>query len=425
MALQIIVGMQWGDEGKGRFVDLLSKDAQIAARYNGGDNAGHTIRINDDVYKLHLIPSGIIYPQTIGVMGNGMVINPQILINEIRELRDAGIEINPSRLKISYAAHMITPAHRALDLAREAHLGDAKIGTTGRGIGPAYADKAHRIGVRYLDMLKPDLFKEKVTHILNETNHILVNLYNSEPVDVQKIVKEYLEYASILTPYIADTSKIVSDALNEDQLVIGEGAQGAMLDIDYGTYPYNTSSSCLSTGAMTGLGIAIPKDVQVYGIAKVFQTRVGSGAFPTELFDEQALRLRGDGSQQWDEFGTTTGRPRRVGWLDLVLLREICRLNGVNALALTKMDVLSGISSFDACVGYGTTASPVSPLIVDESTAPEYQTFDGWQEDIGEVRQWQDLPEAARTYVTFIEKFVDVPVKWISVGPERNSLITR
>jgi adenylosuccinate synthase len=425
MTLQIIVGMQWGDEGKGRFVDLLSKDAHIAARYNGGDNAGHTIRIGDEVYKLHLIPSGIIYPQTIGVMGNGMVINPQILLKEMKELRAAGVEINPQRLKISYAAHMITPAHRAMDLVREAHLGNAKIGTTGRGIGPAYADKAHRIGVRYIDILEPDTFREKLTRNLEEANDVLCKRYNSDPVDIAAVFMEYMEYADILAPYIADTSKIVSEALLQKQLVIGEGAQGAMLDIDYGTYPYNTSSPCLSTGAMTGLGIAIPKDVEVFGIAKVFQTRVGSGAFPTELFNEEALRLRGDGSKQWDEYGTTTGRPRRVGWLDLVLLKEICRLNGVNALALTKLDVLSGMDSIKVCTGYGDTASPISPLLVNENTKAEYKTFRGWNEDIGDVREWHTLPQAARDYVEFIEKCVEVPVHWVSVGAERNSLITK
>ena len=425
MTLQIIVGMQWGDEGKGRFVDLLSKEAHIAARYNGGDNAGHTIRIGEDVYKLHLIPSGIIYPQTMGVMGNGMVINPQILLKEIDELKQADVDINPQRLKISYAAHMVTPAHRAMDLAREAHLGKSKIGTTGRGIGPAYADKAHRIGLRYVDILDPAVFQDKLTRNLEEANNILVKLYNSEPVDIHAVIKEYTEYAAILAPYVADTSKIVTDALLQNKLIIGEGAQGAMLDIDYGTYPYNTSSPCLSTGAMTGLGIAIPKEVEVFGIAKVFQTRVGSGAFPTELFNEEALRLRGDGSQQWDEYGTTTGRPRRVGWLDLVLLKEICRLNGVNALALTKLDVLSGMEQFKACTGYGTTASSISPLLVNEETKPEYKVFRGWKEDIGDVRSWEDLPQEAKDYVTFIEKFVEVPVRWISVGAERNSLITK
>jgi adenylosuccinate synthase len=425
MTLQIIVGMQWGDEGKGRFVDLLSKEAHIAARYNGGDNAGHTIRIGDEVYKLHLIPSGIIYPQTMGIMGNGMVINPKILLKEMNELKEAGVDINPQRLKISYAAHMITPAHRAMDLAREAHLGKSKIGTTGRGIGPAYADKAHRIGVRYMDMLDPEIFTEKLTRNLEEANNVLVKLYNSDPVDIASVINEYMAYAEILAPYVADTSKIVADALKENKLVIGEGAQGAMLDIDYGTYPFNTSSPCLSTGAMTGLGISIPKEVEVFGIAKVFQTRVGSGSFPTELFNEEALRLRGDGSQQWDEYGTTTGRPRRVGWLDLVLLKEICRLNGVNALALTKLDVLSGMDEIKMCTGYGDTASSVSPLLVNEETKPQYKTFNGWKENIGEIREWNALPEAAKAYVTFIEKYVEVPVHWISVGAERNSLITK
>jgi adenylosuccinate synthase len=425
MTLQIIVGMQWGDEGKGRFVDLFSKDAQIVARYNGGDNAGHTIRIKDDVYKLHLIPSGIIYPQTIGILGNGMVINPQVLLKEMQTLKDAGISITPSRLKISYAAHMITPAHRVLDTAKEAHLGQAKIGTTGRGIGPAYADKARRTGIRFLDMLTPALFKEKLTTLLEETNTLLVRIYEAEPVNVQQVIIEYMDYAATLAPYIADTSHIAYDALQANQLVIGEGAQGALLDIDYGTYPFNTSSTCLAAGALTGLGLGILKDVQVYGVAKAFQTRVGSGAFPTELFGDAALRLRGDGSKQWDEYGTTTGRPRRVGWLDLVLLRETVRLNGVNALALTKLDVLSGLDSVRVCVDYGESAARISPLILSDQVKPIYKDFDGWQDDIGGVREWQALPTAAKAYVDFIENFVGIPVRWISVGPERNSLITR
>jgi adenylosuccinate synthase len=425
MTLQIIVGMQWGDEGKGRFVDLFSKDAHIVARYNGGDNAGHTIRINDDVYKLHLVPSGIIYPQTLGVLGNGLVVNPQVLLAEIEELKKAGISIPTSRLKISYAAHIITPAHRKLDSAKEAHMGKAKIGTTGRGIGPTYADKARRTGIRFLEMLTPDLFRDKLTLLLEEINTSLVKLYESEPVSVKEVVAEYLDYAAQLVPHIADTSRIVQDALNAGKMVIGEGAQGALLDIDYGTYPYNTSSSCLAAGALTGLGLGIPDGTQVYGVAKAFQTRVGGGVFPTELFGDEAIRLRGDGSKQWDEFGTTTGRPRRVGWLDLVLLREIARLNGVRALALTKLDVLSGLPSLNVCVDYGTTTSPVSPLIMNDQTRPTYQKFEGWQEDITNAREWNELPKAAQTYVEFIENFVGVPVRWVSVGPERNSLITR
>lgn len=425
MALEIIVGMQWGDEGKGRFVDMFSKHAQVVARYNGGDNAGHTIRIGDQVYKLHLVPSGIIYPQTTGVIGNGMVVNPQGLIQEIQTLKDAGITINANRLKISYAAHIVTPAHRALDAAKEVHLGQSKIGTTGRGIGPTYADKARRTGIRFLDMLSPDIYKAKLTAHLDEANTMLVRLYGAEPVDVEKVLTDYLDYAAMLVPYIADTSLIVHDALKADQLVIGEGAQGALLDIDYGTYPFNTSSSCLAAGALTGLGLGIPDGVKVYGVAKAFQTRVGSGAFPTELFDDEALRLRGDGSQQWDEYGTTTGRPRRVGWLDLVLLREIIRLNGVTALALTKLDVLSGLQSFKACIDYGESVSRVSPLVLNDQIQPVYKEFEGWQEDISVVRTWEELPANAQAYVKYIEDYVQVPVRWISVGPERNSFITR
>jgi adenylosuccinate synthase len=423
MTLQIIIGTQWGDEGKGRFVDLLSADAQYVARYSGGDNAGHTLRIQDHVYKLHLIPSGIIYPRTTGILGNGMVINPRVLLREINELKDAGIHLSPDRLKISYAAHLITPAHQVLDTAREAHLGKSKIGTTGRGIGPAYTDKARRVGLRALDMLDPAAFSEKMKQNLEQKNEEL-KLYGAEPLDIPAIVDEFRGYADLISPYIADTSAILYDALKADQKVIAEGAQGALLDIDFGTYPYVTSSSCVAGNAMVGLGIGVPNLVHTTGITKVFQTRVGEGPFPTELFDETSHLLRGDGSKQWDEFGTTTGRPRRVGWLDAVLLKKVIQMNGVNELALTKLDVLSNLPEVKICTAYQ-GGSTVSPLVLDNVIQPHYHSFKGWSGDLMGVRQWEELPAEARDYVLFIEEYCQTPVRYISVGPERSQLIKR
>ncbi len=424
MTLQIVIGTQWGDEGKGRFVDLLSAQADVVARFAGGDNAGHTIRIGEDVYKLHLIPSGLIYPQTVGVVGSGTVINPLVLLGEMDSLRAAGVVVNPDRLKISYAAHMITPAHMALDRAREASLGKAKIGTTARGIGPAYVDKARRSGIQYHDLLDLDFFKERLMQNLEQANREL-KLYGAEVLDVAAIVEEYLGYASTLAPYVADTSAIVMDALDAGRHVIAEGAQGALLDIDHGSYPFVTSSSCSAANALVGLGIGTPDKMSVVGIVKTFQTRVGSGPFPTEVEGEMAGMLRGDGSQQWDEFGTTTGRARRIGWLDGVLLKRVVRMNGVTELGLTKLDVLSGIPQIKFCTAYQPAANVISPLLARTEIEPIYETFQGWDKNIMGVTQWEDLPKAAQQYVLAIEAHCGVPVRWISVGPERNQVIYR
>ena len=424
MALQIVIGAQWGDEGKGRFVDLLSAKADVVARFAGGDNAGHTIRIGEDVYKLHLIPSGLIYPQTVGVIGSGTVINPLVLLGEMDSLRAAGVVVNPDRLKISYAAHMITPAHMALDRAREASLGKAKIGTTARGIGPAYVDKARRSGIQYHDLLDLDFFKERLTQNLDQANREL-KLYGAEELHIAAIVEEYLGYAETLAPYVADTSMIVMDALDAGQHVIAEGAQGALLDIDHGSYPFVTSSSCGAANALVGLGIGTPDKMSVVGIVKTFQTRVGSGPFPTEVEGEMASMLRGDGSQQWDEFGTTTGRARRIGWLDGVLLKRVVRMNGITELGLTKLDVLSGIPEIKFCINYKPAKGVISPLLARTEIEPIYETFQGWDEGIMNVTQWADLPQAAQDYVLAIEAHCGVPVRWISVGPERNHVISR
>ncbi|MGB9640635.1 MAG: adenylosuccinate synthase, partial [Anaerolineales bacterium] len=332
MPLDIIIGTQWGDEGKGRVVDLLSQQADYVARYNGGDNAGHTVTVGEKIFKLHLIPSGIIHPQTIAVIGNGVVINPQTLLSEIEMLRANGVEINPQRLIISYAAHLITPGHLALDRAQETSLGNTKIGTTLRGIGPSYTDKVSRSGIRIEQMLDLARFADTLQKHLEVVNQKLTQLFHTDPLDSAPIIAQYLDYAQQIRPYIGDVSSLLYEALRSGKNVLAEGAQGSLLDLDHGTYPFVTSSYPTAAGALLGLGIGVGVEGRVIGVTKAFQTRVGAGPFPTEVFDETAQRLRGSGANPWDEYGTTTGRPRRVGWLDLVLLRYAIRINGINEL---------------------------------------------------------------------------------------------
>ena len=343
MPLEIVVGAQWGDEGKGRVVDLLSEKADISARYNGGDNAGHTVTVGEKIFKLHIIPSGFIHPNTIGVLGNGMVINPSTLVEEMEMLKTAGVEVSPARLFISDAAQLITPAHRLLDAAQDAALGKAQIGTTGRGIGPAYVDKAARRGLRTGEILDLPSFKQRLMDHFTSTNITLKALYQHPGLDVEKTTAEYMEKAAIMQPYIRRIGPIVKKALDAGKTVLSEAAQGTLLDLEQGTYPFVTSSCTTAAGVFSGLGLGIYPVNRVVGVTKSFQTRVGSGPFPTELLDEKATLLRGTGSNPWDEFGTTTGRPRRVGWLDLVLLRYAIEINGITELFITKMDILSGI----------------------------------------------------------------------------------
>ncbi len=340
MPLKILVGTQWGDEGKGRIVDLLSAQSDYVARFNGGDNAGHTVTVASNTFKLHLVPSGIIHPHTIGVLGNGLVINPQSLLVEIEMLRNAGIEINPQRLKLSFGAHLITPGHIALDKAREVARGNSKIGTTGRGIGPAYTDKATRSGLRMLDLLDSADLNQKLQAHFDQVNRTLKTQYDSEPLHIPDLIMKLIEQASLLQAYITDTGTLLDQALRDNKNVLAEGAQGVLLDLDHGSYPFVTSSNVAATGVFTGLGIGIQPVSAVIGATKAFQSRVGSGPFPTEVDGEMAELLRGTGANPWDEFGTTTGRPRRVGWLDGVLLRYAVRINGLTELVLTKMDVL-------------------------------------------------------------------------------------
>ena len=427
MPLDIIIGTQWGDEGKGRFVDLLSAKAQVVARFNGGDNAGHTVTIGEKIFKLHLIPSGIIHPRTLNLMGNGMVIHPGALLNEMKDLRHGGVEINPQRLSISYAAHMVTPAHRALDAAKETLLGHGSLGTTGKGIGPAYTDKAARLGLRMLDLLDVHALEAKLQAHLEEANRILQQRYQQEPLKVKDIIELYRGYAGELSGYIQDTALITLDALQKGKKVLAEGAQGTLLDLDLGSYPFVTSSPCTAASALLGLGIGIQPVQRVIGVAKAFQTRVGSGPFPTELLDENAQRLRGSGANPWDEFGTTTGRPRRVGWLDGMLLRYAARVNGLSELAITKLDILSGLPRVPVCTAYEADGRQYDELQYGsaqlEGYLPVYEELPGWSEDLSMARTWQDLPYNAQRYIERIAEICGVPVKWVSVGPERDQVV--
>jgi len=427
MPLDIVIGTQWGDEGKGRIVDLLAAQADFVARYNGGDNAGHTVNVGGHTFRLHLIPSGIIHPHTIGVLGNGMVINPATLIQEIENLRAAGVTVTPERLRISFAAHLITPAHRALDQAQERARGSGQIGTTGRGIGPAYTDKAARHGLRMEDFMDLRTLQEKLEHHVRTVNTLLERIYEAEPLDVQAVTREYLNYAVQLQPYISDVGMELHEALQQGKTILAEGAQGTLLDLDLGTYPYVTSSTPTAAGALLGLGLGIVPVRRVIGVTKAFQTRVGAGPFPTEVFGKTAERLRGTGKNPWDEFGTTTGRPRRVGWLDGVLLRYAVRVNGVTELMITKMDILSGLSTLRLCVAYRYNERQMQDLPLGpahlEPFEPIYEELPGWMDDVTSVRRWQDLPEAARAYVMRIQELCGVPVRRVSVGPERSQVV--
>lgn len=427
MPLDIVVGTQWGDEGKGRVVDLLSASADFVGRFNGGDNAGHTVQVGDQTFKLHLIPSGIVHPHTIGIIGNGVVINPAVLVRELEMLEESGIEISPQRLCLSYAAHLITPAHRALDQAQEAQRGQAKIGTTLRGIGPAYTSKMSRQGIRLGEMLDLDRFVTVLRMHILETNHLLTRLYSADPLDPEAIIPEYLAYARKITPYIGDASALLADALSQGKRILAEGAQGTLLDLDHGTYPYVTSSNPIAPAALIGLGLGLGSVERVIGVTKAFQTRVGAGPFPTELEGELATRLRGTGEHPWDEFGTTTGRPRRVGWLDAVLLRYSTRLNGLTELALTKLDILCGINPIKICVQYRVKEPAFQQLTLNLSGLdryePVYESLEGWEEEISHIRHWEELPSRARAFILRIEELIGLPITLISVGPERQQVI--
>lgn len=429
MPFTIVVGSQWGDEGKGRVVDLLAGEADVVGRYYGGDNAGHTVTVGEKTFKLHLIPSGIIQEHTIAVLGNGMVINPSVLIEEMETLRQAGVSISPQRMKISFAAHMITPGHRGLDRAREQARGDDKLGTTQRGIGPAYTTKVNRSGLRMETMLDVETFRDALRSHLQNVNRQLRDLYGVDPLDPGPIVEEYTAYAERLAPFIGDVSAICHQALQEGKSLLAEGAQGTLLDLDHGTYPFVTSSTPTAPGALVGLGLGIGRADRVLGVVKAFQTRVGEGPFPTEVSGETAQRLRGTGEHFWDEYGTTTGRPRRVGWLDCVLLRYAVRVNGLTELTLTKLDILSGLDPLRICTAYQGDGKILQDLPLGPGDLspfePVYEELPGWEADIMGLTSWTDLPEQAKAYVNKLEALTGLPVEMISVGPERDQIIRR
>ncbi|MFN2136939.1 MAG: adenylosuccinate synthase [Candidatus Promineifilaceae bacterium] len=427
MSLNIIVGCQWGDEGKGHITDLLAAEASIVARYSGGDNAGHTVAIGNNTYKLHLLPSGIIHPGVLCLIGNGVVLNPSVILREMGELEERGVDVSPQRLRISPRTHLITPAHIALDKAREIVRGSGAIGTTLRGIGPAYTDKVRRTGLRAGLFADPEQLASAVAGHLAEYNQALVALYGIEPLDIEAIMAEMAVCAERLAPYLDNTDLLIDQALGSGQPVLAEGAQGTLLDIDHGTYPFVTSSSPTAGGALIGLGVG-PKHVdRVIGVAKAFTSRVGSGPFPTELDGDEALRLRGTGSNPWDEYGTTTGRPRRVGWLDLVILHHARRTNSLTEMVITKLDILSGLETIPVCVAYELDGQHIEH-IPDNLPAlarcrPIFETLPGWQEDIMAAHKLGDLPANALRYIDFIAQKVGVPVSFISVGPGREQFI--
>jgi len=418
----VIVGAQWGDEGKGKITDLLAEQADAVVRFQGGNNAGHTIVRNGETWKLHLMPSGILYPGKLCIIGNGVVIDPKVLTDELDELRRRGVDT--SGLKISANAHMIMPYHLMLDDAGEAKLGELKIGTTRRGIGPCYADKASRIGIRVQDLLDEKILKQKIVAAL-EPKRLALRPFARDPrLDLQAITEEYLAYGARLTEHIADTTRLVWDKLDVEATVIFEGAQGALLDIDHGTYPFVTSSNPIAASACIGSGVG-PKDIdEVWGITKAYGTRVGSGPFPTELDGELGEELR----QRGGEFGTTTGRSRRVGWLDLVALRYAARINSLTALVVTKLDVLTGLDTIKVCTRYrGEDGAEFDHFPYHQSvlhhTVGEYVELPGWSEDIGELRSEDELPQNARDYLAFVEDFIGVPVVMIGVGPGREQTV--
>jgi len=418
----VIVGTQWGDEGKGKIVDLLSEFSDIVVRFQGGNNAGHTIVVDGEQFISHLVPSGILQKKTC-LIGNGVVVDPEVLVKELDNLNKKGIDVGSDTLKISEKAHIIMPYHKQIDLAREKKKGDKKIGTTGRGIGPCYEDKACRRGIRFVDLIDFQGFTEKIKTILEEKNFYLKHYLSSETVDSESIIGPYKEYSERLAPHVVNISIVMSQAIKANKQILFEGAQGTHLDIDHGTYPYVTSSNTISGNACCGAGIG-PKEITgVVGIVKAYTTRVGEGPFPTELFDEigDAIQVKGA------EFGATTGRKRRCGWLDSVLLRNSARLNGLTGLAITKLDVLGGLESLNICNAYEYNGEiihdfPASIKILG-ACKPVLETLPGWSEDITGVRKIDDLPKNAKDYLKRIEELTETPINIVSVGPGREETI--
>jgi len=422
MAVRVVLGAQWGDEGKGKVIDLLSERSDIVVRYQGGANAGHTIVINGEQYILHLVPSGILHENTICVIGNGVVIDPVSLLEEIQFLESKGITVE-GRLLISHRANLIMPYHKLLDIAKETKSGSGKIGTTGRGIGPCYVDKVNRMGIRIVDLLDRESLRNKLRSNIEEKNEILKKIYDTEELDVEAIISEYQAFDRKIDPYIKDTSLYLNDCIDQGKSVLMEGAQGTLLDVDFGTYPYVTSSNPTSGGACTGTGIGPTKIDRVMGVIKAYTTRVGMGPFPTEIPDGSEIDLRTLGN----EFGATTGRPRRCGWFDAVIANYAVRVNGLDAFAVTKLDVLDTLPEIKLCVAYEYQGKRLtqfpSEIRILEECQPVYETFPGWQQETSSIRNYADLPVNARNYLQAISDLTGTNLDIISVGSGRDETI--
>ncbi|OGT99799.1 MAG: adenylosuccinate synthase [Geobacteraceae bacterium GWC2_48_7] len=424
MANVVVVGAQWGDEGKGKVVDIYTEYADDIVRYQGGNNAGHTLVVGNEKIVLHLIPSGILHEGKRCIIGNGVVLDPEVFIREISKLKESGRISDDSCLLLSESLHLIMPYHKRIDIAREAKSGDKKIGTTGRGIGPCYEDKIGRRGIRLMDLIRPEVFERKLKEFLPEKNFLLEHLLDEAPCDLDQIIAEYSAYAEILAKYVADTALVLNKDLRAGKKVLFEGAQGTLLDVDHGTYPFVTSSSTTAGGACTGSGVS-PRDInEVIGISKAYVTRVGSGPFPTELLEETGEKIRQIGG----EFGATTGRPRRCGWFDAMVIRYSVRINGLTGISLTKLDVLSGFDTIKVCTGYTFKGKMLetlpAALEVFENCVPVYEELPGWSADITGVRTFEELPENARQYVLRLQELAGCPIVMVSVGPRRDQTIT-
>ncbi|HET6528585.1 MAG TPA: adenylosuccinate synthase [Balneolaceae bacterium] len=422
MSVRIVVGAQWGDEGKGKIVDLLSKDAGYVVRYQGGANAGHTLEFDDKKIVLHLIPSGIFNGDATCVIGNGVVIDPHALLDEIKEVEALGANLK-DRLKISNAAHVILPYHKLLDKIKEEHRGDDAIGTTGRGIGPAYVSKVSRVGIRMADLFHLEKLKEKLEQNIADINEALKHVYKKETIEAQPILDDLLKAAERLCPYITNTASLLHDAIEKGEEILLEGAQGSLLDVDHGTYPFVTSSSPTAGGACTGSGIPPTAVNKVMGITKAYCTRVGNGPFPTQLDDKAGEKLRSGGH----EFGATTGRPRRCGWIDLVALKYAVRVNGINELTVTKLDVLNDFEEIKLCTDYEVDGSQTSVFPTDlpdvDSIKPIYKTMPGWQQSLENCDHYDELPENAQKYLQFIQDYLNIDLTILSKGPKRSETI--
>ena len=419
----VVIGAQWGDEGKGRIVDVISEKVDIIVRYQGGNNAGHTIVIGDEKVILHHLPSGILRQGKLSVIGNGVVVDPKVLLQEINELNSAGYSADEKNLKISDRAHVIMPYHREIDSARESMNGKARIGTTGRGIGPVYEDKAARRGIKFADLIDPDSLSARLKEVFEERNAYLTKVLGGNPLNFEEILEEYVEYGRELKRFSCDVSTLLNESISKGQNILFEGAQGALLDIDFGTYPYVTSSSAGSGGASTGSGVGPTKIDTVLGIAKAYTTRVGEGPFPTEISGELGEELR----QAGGEFGATTGRSRRCGWFDAFALKYAAQTNGISWLALTKLDVLSGFEKIYICVGYRYKGEQLSSFPsnnqVLKDIEPIYEEMDGWKEDISEAKDISEFPIQARKYLEKLEETTGVPIYTVSLGPSREKII--